>query len=100
MGAEYSAVVISDPEQKMTDQQLDEEMAKIIAQAEYNHGHAGYSGSFAEKTEATIRREKMFEDEAAAEKFVMNDLDSDKWGPADIVPIKGVGWYVGGWCSS
>jgi len=30
----------------------------------------------------------------------MDILDNDKWGPADVVPIKGIGWLVGGWCSS
>ncbi len=25
---------------------------------------------------------------------------NDKWGSADVVPVKGVGWIVGGWCAS
>jgi len=100
MGAEFDSNFIEDPELKMTDAELDKLFAGIIEEAEYQHGHAGYSGTFAEKMGAEIHRDKVFADKELAEKFVMDVLDSDKWGPADIVPIAGQGWYIGGFCSS
>jgi len=25
--------------------------------------------------------------------------NNEKWGPADVVPVKNMSWYIGGWCS-
>lgn len=102
MGAEYNEAIIKDPELKMADKEIKTAAEAIFNQAAYDHGHAGYSGSFAEKLGAgvDIHRDKEFDHETAARQYVDDKLDSDKWGPADVVPIKGVGWYVGGWCSS
>ncbi len=100
MGAEYCSEFIKDTELNLTDAELKGMFTETIEQAEWGHGHSGYSGSFAEKTDATIHRDKVFDDEGLAEDFVCYTLNSDKWGPADIVPVKDKGWYVGGWCSS
>jgi len=99
MGAEYCQTVIADPMLEMTDTQIREAAQGIIKQAEYDYGHSGYSGSFAEKESVTIHRGKIFESEESADKFI-DDMDNSKWGPADVVPVKGVGWYMAGWCSS
>jgi hypothetical protein len=99
MGAEYCSTMINDPELKMTDKEIEEAAQGVIEQAEYDFGHSGYSGSFAEKESVTILRDEVFMDEAAADKFI-DDMDNDKWGPADVVPVAGVGWYMAGWCSA
>ena len=79
--------------------ELKAEAEKIFEQSAYDFGHSGYTGSFAEKDEITIHRDKVFDDAEAAQKFI-DDLDSDKWGPADVVPVQGIGWLMAGWCSS
>ena len=99
MSAEYCNIIINDSELKMTDEEIKVAAKGIIETAEYDHGHSGYSGSFAEKEGVTIYRDKVFEDEDAAEKFI-DKMDTSKWDNADVVPIKGVGWYMAGWCSS
>jgi hypothetical protein len=99
MGAEYCNIMINDPELKMTDKEIKVFAQGVIEQAEYDHGHSGYSGSFAEKEGVTILRDEVFMDEAAADKF-LDDLDTNKWEYADAVPVAGVGWYMAGWCSA
>jgi hypothetical protein len=99
MGAEYCAATIIDIELEMTNEQIKAAAQGVIEQAEYDFGHSGYSGSFAEKDSVVIYRDKVFDDEEAAERFI-DGMDNSKWGPADVVPIKGVGWYMGGYCSS
>jgi hypothetical protein len=99
MGAEYCYTTINDPELKMTDKEIKAAAQGVIEQAEYDYGHSGYSGSFAEKTGVTILRDEVFMDEAAADKFLA-DLDTNKWEDADAVPVAGVGWYMAGWCSA
>ena len=37
---------------------------------------------------------------SAGLEFEVQDFNHDKWGPADVVPVKNIGWYIGGWCSS
>ena len=68
----------------------------------YDHGHGGYTGTLAEKTEngVAIYRGHQCNSIEEAEKCIKEDFDHDKWGPADVIPIKNVGWYIGGWCSS
>jgi hypothetical protein len=102
MGANFDSDFIEDPELKLTDAELVAEAEEVFDHAAYMYGHAGYSGTFAEKTGegATIHRDKEFNDNSEAYKYVQEVLDNDKWGPADVVPIKGKGWFIGGWCSS
>jgi len=99
MGAEYCSTIITDPELKMTNTEIEEAAQGVIEQAEYDYGHSGYSGSFAEKGGVTIHRDEVFIFETLADTFI-EKMDSDKWGPADVVPVAGVGWYMAGWCSS
>ena len=99
MGAEYCQTTIEDPELKMTDTEIETAAQEIFEQAAYDYGHSGYSGSFAEKDEVNIIRDEVFMDIEAADKFI-DKMDSDKWGPADVVPVAGVGWYMAGWCSA
>ena len=99
MGAEYCSTIITDPELKMTNTEIEEAAQGVIETAEYDYGYSGYSGSFAEKDGVTILRDEVFMDEAAADKF-LDEMDTSKWEYADAVPVAGVGWYMAGWCSA
>ena len=92
MSSEYQEIVLPD----CTQEDLMEEWKSIVADAEYDYGHSGYSGTFAEKPELEIVNE-VFESQDDAARFVQ-DRD-DKWGPATAVRIP-EGWYIGGNCSS
>ena len=76
-----------------------------VQQAAWDHGHSGYTGTIAEKTEfVIITNEPMDRPDAQdlAEKLI-NEGDeriNDKWGPAGAIPIKGGGWLFFGWASS
>jgi hypothetical protein len=69
---------------------------ELIARAAYDHGHSGYSGSFAECDGVVVDTTK-FKDEASAKAY-LND-NALKWGPMIIVKA-GKSFYAGAWCSS
>lgn len=60
---------------------------KVVEEARHESGHGGYSGTIAEKSNFTIRRQSpMTRNEA--QKFIESDIEkNDKWGPAFAVPI-------------
>jgi len=73
------------------------------AEAQYDHGHSGYTGSLAEKTDFTVIQvpEGKKPREYASE--LMNAGDgriNDKWGPAGCVKISEGQWLFFGWASS
>ncbi len=81
-------------------------------QAQWDYGHAGYTGTIAEKTTFLMRSERPIEVRAAhtlANKLVDEDDPriSDKWGPAGCIKLatdkRGAGtcaWLFFGWASS
>lgn len=78
-------------------------------QAEYDHGHSGYTGTIAEKHSfVVIERKPVGEAEAnaIADKLMNDDDDriADKWGPAGAVLVSEVDgvqdWLFFGWASS
>lgn len=99
MGACFDSDFIKDPELKMTDKELVMKARDIFEESAYMNGHGGYSGTLAEKNSIHIHRHKVCKNPAEAWDY-MDELDSDKWGPADCVPVKGEGWAIGGYCSS
>ena len=77
-------------------------------QALYDHGHGGYSGTIAEKSEVkTVSAKGLSLEEATAlaDQLVQDDdprID-DKWGPAGAIRVKDKdfnGWLFFGWASS
>jgi hypothetical protein len=86
-----------------------------VEEAGWEHGHDGYSGTIAEKTEyEIITRQPMSYDDATR---LANDLlhrddprVADKWGPAGAIPVRQPtspaeqsdpdGWLFFGWASS
>jgi len=101
MGAEFDSAFIKDTDLKLTDTELRKQAEGVFEHSAYMNGHGGYSGSLAEKSGRgiTIHRSRVCEtmDEAWE---VMDELDNDKWGPAECVPVTGKGWAIGGYCSS
>jgi hypothetical protein len=95
MGAEFNFMVI---EKEMSEDELKEKWAEIKEKAEYDHGHSGYTGSFAEKNDIEIIETEKPMEEKEAEKFIMNN--NDKWGDASAIKLNNGKWCIGGWCSS
>ena len=101
MGANFDYDVIVDPELKLSDEEIEKKADGIFEERAYNYGHAGYTGTLAEKIGLGVKiyRQSVQETEDIEAEYIQNFLDNDKWGQADVVPIKNVGWIVGGWCS-
>lgn len=67
----------------------------------YDYGHAGYSGTFAEKPGVKVIQPPQgqpFWDESEAEDHAMNN--NDKWGVAFAYRVDEERYYIAGWCSS
>ena len=82
-------------------EELEREFEKIVLDAQYNYGHAGYTGTFAEKTDGlkiipVPDGEKYWDPECAKN----HSDEQDKWGPAYAYLIGKNKWLVIGWCSS
>lgn len=67
----------------------------MIETAKYDHGHAGYSGSWAECDGVKIRSE-VFDCGYEAKQWL--DANAEKWGPMLIVKLND-GWAFGACCS-
>lgn len=74
---------------------------RATKEARYEHGHGGYSGTIAEKTEFTVievpkgRDPKDYADSDEALALV-----EDKWGPAGCIKLGKDEWLFFGWASS
>ncbi len=76
-----------------------------VESAAYDHGHAGYSGTIAEKQEFTEIDLPEGQDPYGFSQKLIDDGDpriDDKWGPAGAVkvPDKDNTWLFFGWASS
>ena len=75
--------------------------AAVIDTAKYDHGHGGYSGSFAEARGVEVRaRLTPFASVREADAYLMNE--AEKWGPLVVVPFLAEGevrWIAGLWCA-
>lgn len=64
---------------------------ELVERACYNYGHAGYTGTIAEKTECRCYSNRIYKVSSTqeiydlVEKFIGDPKVEDKWGPA---------WYV------
>jgi len=105
MGAELDLITVKATEAD-TDQSLTKFFSEAVAQAAHDHGHAGYTGTIAEKRTdgmAIDWRDPLTKEEWR-EYQETDDVLNDKWGPARAVRVIGsdgeVNWIMGGWCSS
>ena len=92
MGAEYQEITLL----PMSPRDVATEWTKIHDQALYDHGHAGYSGTFAEVSGVDVRSQLSFPDNESAATYVQDH--HEKWEDAIAVRIP-TGWYIGAWCS-
>jgi len=90
MGAEYQQI-------EMDHKPTQNELKDIIENAEYDYGHAGYTGSFAECPGFTFSKEK-FGSVKDAEDWLYEN--TQKWEDALIVETKTGQWVIGGVFSS
>jgi hypothetical protein len=74
---------------------------KAVKEAQYDHGHGGYSGTIAEKSEfVMVEVPKGRDPEDYAESDEALDKVSDKWGPAGCIELGKGEWLFFGWASS
>ena len=69
---------------------------EVIAQALYDYGHAGYTGTFAEANGVSLTR-RIFPTKDLAIDWLGDHCE--KWGPILIVQAPGV-WIYGALCST
>lgn len=81
----------------------EEAFRAAVSQAQYDYGHAGYSGTLAEKGDYVSIP---LPDDADASEYankLMDDGDKridDKWGPAGVIALGDGEWLIFGWASS
>ena len=106
MGGEFQGYVITLKE----GEHLNDKFQRMVFQAQYDHGHSGYSGTFAEKPGVVIIPiHRAQEDEVnpvnsnywtreGAYNHALNH--NGKWEDANAYELGPRTWYIGGWCSS
>jgi hypothetical protein len=90
MGANFDEITLS----KMTEAKLKQAWQKIVEQCLYDYGHAGYTGTFAEKDGLEVIPGTWELDKARK-----HAEDNDKWGPAWAYRLQSGEWLIAGWCS-
>lgn len=89
---------------------LDAAFRDAVKEAQYQHGHGGYTGTLAEKSECVeIPPPVESQADAVARAYALLEADddriSDKWGPAGAVRVLSDAhgqqlWLFFGWASS
>lgn len=72
-------------------------------QARHDHGHAGYTGTIAEKRDFSVIAVPAGKDPVEYAGELLDKADprvDDKWGPAGCVKVAEGKWYFFGWASS
>ena len=96
MGAEFDSCEIT----AKTDTEAQKEFAKEIAQAAYDYGHAGYTGTFAEKTEVDILPPPNGRKYWTKEELESHAGEISKWDNAIGGKINENTYFIAGWCSA
>lgn len=83
-----------------SEMELRSKYADIVAECEYDYGHAGYTGTFAEKHKLEIV--VGINDDQVPEEYAYDHCieHNQKWGPSSAYYLGNNKWFVGGWCSS
>lgn len=74
-----------------------------VKQAQYDHGHAGYTGTIAEKTDFIMLTVPAGETWQKYSKKLLDTQGSpidSKWGPAGCIDLGGGNYAFFGWASS
>lgn len=96
MGAEYCDVIVEATNRKELEKCFDE----IIKNCEYDYGHRGYTGTFAEKDSVSVVESETASAWTEEEARKHCEDNNNKWGPASAYWLGGNRWYIGGLCSS
>ena len=72
----------------------------VVRQCEYDFGHAGYTGTFAEKSELIILQPPEGRNFWTPEELENHEAGEDKWGPAIAGKISDQEYLIAGRCSS
>jgi hypothetical protein len=110
MGCEYSELKLKG---KLSKRDVESRFNEYVERCEYDHGHAGYTGTMAEAQGLTIT-DKVFDTHEKADEYLegswSEDLDEysegacQKWGPAIAVKVKSDDeepyWLIGAECSA
>ena len=66
-----------------------EAFANAVKEAQWEHGHGGYTGTIAEKTSFTVVSDEPLTSENANNlaNSLMDTDYADKWGPAGCIPL-------------
>lgn len=89
--------------QKATGKNAAEAFHAAVSQAQYDHGHAGYSGTLAEKSNfVAIAVEPGMDPRKFAQQLIEEGDPRivDKWGPAGCVYLGEQQYLFFGWASS
>ena len=90
---------------------VQEAFQDAVAKAQWLYGHAGYTGTIAEKyTVRVVTPPRSMTDEekqAWVERLLQHEIDDprlgwidDKWAPAAAVRLSAGGWIFFGWAAS
>jgi len=74
-----------------------------VERARYEDGHAGYTGTIAEKSSWTVIQPAAGESPEDCANRLLDDDDrriADKWGPAGAIKVGDGDWLFFGWASS
>lgn len=77
-----------------------------VEEAQYDYGHAGYTGTIAEKSSFVVISNppcKTVDDAVALANKLIENCDAridDKWGPAGCIPVGDDTFVFFGWASS
>lgn len=74
-----------------------------VADAKHDYGHAGYTGTIAEKRTFVLVTPPAGADPRAYANKLIDDGDrriDDKWGPAGVIALGDGKWLFFGWASS
>lgn len=104
MGAEYF-------ETRSKGKTVEAAFKAAVKKAQYDHGHAGYTGTIAEKRSEGFKLVKVPDEwaklplkyvgEVTEDQALMEKLNiCDKWGPCGAVQLAEDEWVFFGWASS
>jgi hypothetical protein len=81
----------------------EEAFSAAVRRAQYDHGHAGYTGTIAEKDAFVMIDLPEGPDAKSYAEKLIDDLDGrvvDKWGPAGCIDLGNGKYLFFGWASS
>lgn len=95
MGSNYCGTILGALENG-----LESRYQQLVRDCQYEYGHGGYTGTFAEKHSVQVIRppdgQKVWNREAAHQHCQDNN---QKWDASYAYWLGDSRWYVGGWCS-